>query len=90
MPPKFGLHNPMKERDPVILELRDAMGSFMAIAEACGVSSQAISQWRSIPVDHVVKLERLSGIPRERLRPDIFGAPRPRPRRAASTSSVAA
>jgi DNA-binding transcriptional regulator YdaS (Cro superfamily) len=28
--------------------------------------------WNDIPVEHVIKVERITGIPREQLRPDIY------------------
>jgi sulfate adenylyltransferase subunit 2 len=46
------------------------------IAAALGRSEGAISQWvngeRGIPADLVVKLERITGIPRHTLRPDLW------------------
>jgi sulfate adenylyltransferase subunit 2 len=46
------------------------------IAEAVGRSEGAVSQWvtgeREIPADLVVKVEEVTGIPRHRLRPDLW------------------
>lgn len=41
------------------------------------VTRQAIEQWftRGIPAERVMQIERLTGIPRHELRPDIY--PRP-------------
>ena len=33
---------------------------------------QAISQWDQVPAERVVEVERATGVPRERLRPDLF------------------
>jgi len=30
------------------------------------------SGWKNIPARHVIKLEKLTGIPRETIRPDVF------------------
>lgn len=30
------------------------------------------SSWKIIPARYVIKLERLTGVPRERMRPDVF------------------
>jgi DNA-binding transcriptional regulator YdaS (Cro superfamily) len=50
-----------------------AVGSKAELAKALNISRSAITQWRNIPVNRVVELERITGIPRHELRPDIFG-----------------
>lgn len=51
------------------------------LAAALGeITPQAISQWRKVPAERVLDVERLTGISRHELRPDIFG---PAPREAA-------
>lgn len=42
------------------------------MAEKLGVTPQAISQWAQTPVQHVLSIERLTGVPRHELRPDIY------------------
>ena len=50
-------------------------GGPVAMARQLGaISSQAISQWKRIPGDRVLDVERITGISRHVLRPDIFGA----------------
>lgn len=53
-----------------------AVGSISELARRLGVSKQAISMWgvRDIPIERVADVERITGIPRAELRPDIFGA----------------
>lgn len=49
-------------------------GGPAALAKALGgITSQAVSQWRKIPADRTLEVERLTGISRYELRPDIFG-----------------
>jgi hypothetical protein len=48
-------------------------GGKSALAKALGVSYQAIQQWARIPAPRVLEVERLSGISRYELRPDIYG-----------------
>lgn len=58
-------------------------GGLTALGESVGVTAQAVWRWKVrgvIPVDRVIAVEMATGIPREKLRPDTFGAPRPRPR----------
>lgn len=36
------------------------------------ISSQAISQWRRVPAERVLDVERVTGVPRSQLRPDLY------------------
>jgi DNA-binding transcriptional regulator YdaS (Cro superfamily) len=52
-----------------------ALGTKKALAEALGVHQSTISAWRArgrIPAEHVVGIERASGVPRHELRPDLY------------------
>jgi DNA-binding transcriptional regulator YdaS (Cro superfamily) len=49
-----------------------AAGGKRKLARLLGISHQAISQWRSIPAKHIIKIEEVTGVPRERLRPDLY------------------
>lgn len=49
-------------------------GGPAALAKALGgLTSQAVSQWKKIPAERVLDVERLTGISRHELRPDVFG-----------------
>lgn len=59
--------------------LRDAVaviGSQSAMGRLLGVSQPAISAWlkerRPLPAEHVLTVERATGIPRHRLRSDLY------------------
>lgn len=48
-------------------------GSVSALAEALGITFQAVSSWsKQIPAHHVIAIEALTGIRREVLRPDLY------------------
>ena len=51
-------------------KLRGEPGQLSRIAQALGVYPQAVHQWKMVPLDRVVEVERITGIPREKLRPD--------------------
>jgi hypothetical protein len=42
------------------------------VARGLGLSRSAVSLWDKVPAEVVVEVERISGIPRERLRPDLY------------------
>ena len=54
------------------------------MARALGVSKQAALAWTTTPSRHVWAIARLSGVPREVLRPDLF--PKHRKRGGANLS----
>lgn len=65
----------MKNEKIVELAIAKA-GGLRALGRALGIKFQSIQNWRQIPAERVIAVERATGIPREKLRPDIFGAPR--------------
>jgi DNA-binding transcriptional regulator YdaS (Cro superfamily) len=36
------------------------------------ITSQAISQWKRVPAERVLEVERATGVPRYLLRPDLY------------------
>ena len=42
------------------------------VAKALGITHGAVSQWRRVPAERVIDVERLTGVPRYRLRPDLY------------------
>jgi DNA-binding transcriptional regulator YdaS (Cro superfamily) len=56
----------------VIREAAGKVGGVPTLARRLGVSRQAIYQWTEVPVERAADLERVTGIPRSRFRPDVF------------------
>src|SRR5215813_12866964 len=56
----------------VIREAAGKVGGVPKLARKLGVSRQAIYQWTEVPIDRAADLERVTGIPRSRFRPDVF------------------
>lgn len=69
-----------QEVDPATIaleEAKQAVGGASGLARALTdeISPQAISQWKRVPAERVAGVERATGVPRHRLRPDIFEPP---------------
>ena len=41
------------------------------------ITPQAVSQWKQVPAERVLDVERATGVPRHKLRPDLYPAPEP-------------
>jgi DNA-binding transcriptional regulator YdaS (Cro superfamily) len=50
----------------------ETAGGLRALARLLGIAHPSIVKWDKIPADRVVEIERLTGIARERLRPDLY------------------
>ena len=62
---------PPKE-SPGLREIRASEGMQTLIARGLGITRQAVSDWKAIPLNRVIDVETLTGIDRAALRPDIF------------------
>jgi DNA-binding transcriptional regulator YdaS (Cro superfamily) len=47
-------------------------GGPKAVARKLGITHQAVIQWKECPPHRVLEIERLSGISRSVLRPDLY------------------
>jgi DNA-binding transcriptional regulator YdaS (Cro superfamily) len=56
---------------------KEAANGSSALARALSdqITPQAISQWKQVPAERVLDVERITGVPRHELRPDIYPAP---------------
>jgi DNA-binding transcriptional regulator YdaS (Cro superfamily) len=52
-----------------------AAGGVTRLSEALDVSRSAVSQWRRVPAERVLKVEEITKVPRHELRPDIYPPP---------------
>lgn len=59
--------------DEICEQAKKAAGGPSKLAKALGITSQAVSQWRCVPAGYVMAVERLTGISKHKLRPDVFG-----------------
>jgi DNA-binding transcriptional regulator YdaS (Cro superfamily) len=63
--------------------LRSQRGLMTRIAAELGIERGAVAMWKKIPPERVPDVERITGIPRHELRPDLWEKP-------AAAASVAA
>jgi DNA-binding transcriptional regulator YdaS (Cro superfamily) len=65
-------------------ELAEAAGfkTVTDLAAALGIKPPSINQWRRVPAERAVQIEKVSGgkLPRHKMRPDLFPAPAKRGR----------
>ena len=55
-----------------IRRVAEKVGGVVALSKALGLSRAAVSQWTRVPIEHVASIERLTGVSRHDLRPDVF------------------
>ena len=51
------------------------MGKLANLAEAIGVTPQAVRKWKKenkLPAERVLSVEKITGVPRHELRPDLY------------------
>jgi DNA-binding transcriptional regulator YdaS (Cro superfamily) len=49
-----------------------AAGGIRGLAVLLGISTQAVGKWRRVPAERVIEVERVTGVPRTALRPDLY------------------
>ena len=55
----------------------ETQGTQLKLARLLGITRSAIAQWKKVPPGRVLDVERITGISRHDLRPDVFG-PKPK------------
>lgn len=51
----------------------EAAGGVGALARGLGIKQPSVSSWAKIPADRVIAIETITGVGRDRLRPDLYG-----------------
>lgn len=64
-----------RKRDTALEHAIEVAGGVGALADALGISKQAVSGWGKCPAERVLQVEAATQgvVSRYRLRPDIFG-----------------
>ncbi|MES2367483.1 MAG: YdaS family helix-turn-helix protein [Pseudomonadota bacterium] len=58
--------------EQVLIKLR-SLATDAQLARWAGCTRQAVSNWRKIPAERVLRLERFTTLTRYQMRPDIYG-----------------
>ncbi len=61
--------------DPAIIKIRAEHGLQTRVAEACGITRQAVGDWDRVPPQHAAKVGDIINMTLHEMRPDIFPAP---------------
>lgn len=68
----------MQDLRAAVDDAKRAVGGGSKLAKALGLTRQAIYQWDEVPSGHVLKVEEVTGVPRHKLRPDLYPEDRER------------
>jgi DNA-binding transcriptional regulator YdaS (Cro superfamily) len=63
--------DPIKAKDQAVKNA----GGCTALAKLIRTSRQAVAKWRKVPPARVLQVEAISGVPRHKLRPDLYPDP---------------
>lgn len=63
-------------REIVLAEIMMRRGANKAIAEGCGLSTSAVSQWKRVPKKHLETVASIVSVPASVIRPDLFNEDR--------------
>jgi TorA maturation chaperone TorD len=60
-------------RDPGLQQAIQAAGGVSELARKLGIAQPSVSNWTRIPAERIAMIEKVTGVDRELLRPDLFG-----------------
>lgn len=57
----------------IIEQAAEKVGGLSKLANELGIKHQAFYSWRRVPAARVLDLERITGVSRHAMRPDVYG-----------------
>jgi DNA-binding transcriptional regulator YdaS (Cro superfamily) len=64
--------SPMESTETPLERAVRTVGGQAKFAQLIGITAQAVSQWDEVPPLRVLEVERISGVSRHELRPDLY------------------
>jgi hypothetical protein len=61
-----------RDRDPGLLTAIYAAGGISRLARSLSISQPSVSSWKRVPADRIITIERITGVHRSVLRPDLY------------------
>jgi DNA-binding transcriptional regulator YdaS (Cro superfamily) len=52
--------------------VKEKGGGYSRLAKSLGLQRATVWGWKAVPAKHAIAVERITGIPREELRPDLY------------------
>jgi len=83
----------MKGRDAGLTTAIEAAGSQHELARRLRIKAQSVTKWTRVPAERVLQVERVTGVSRHDLRPDLYPRPKsmtPRPKKKRPVRLLAA
>jgi hypothetical protein len=62
-------------RSEILTEVLAKAGGIRRLSVKLNISFQAVAKWWRVPVNHVQRVSVITGIPAEKIRPDIYERP---------------
>jgi DNA-binding transcriptional regulator YdaS (Cro superfamily) len=62
----------VSERDEILTIAIEKAGGMRALARELGMSVQSFAKWRRVPSHRILQFEAVTGIKREKIRPDLY------------------
>jgi DNA-binding transcriptional regulator YdaS (Cro superfamily) len=59
-------------KDAGLAKAIEKAGGQNALARLLGINESAISRWARVPVERLTEIERLTGVPKHELRPELY------------------
>jgi DNA-binding transcriptional regulator YdaS (Cro superfamily) len=62
----------MNGRPTIIQDAINQAGGLVVLARHLGLAPSTVSEWSRVPAERVLEIERVTGVSRHLLRPDIY------------------
>lgn len=64
----------------IVEKAAEKVGGIVALARKLGIRHASMYSWKKVPAERVLMIEKITGVSRHEIRPDIFGPARKRRR----------